>query len=199
MTGFFVCPACAAPTFWGSQCGSPTCRRLSSLDGLISAASYAEPRCRELLHQYKYEGVDEAGRHLAALLREFVVGFKYVFAGLGPATVVGLPLHPFRLARRGFNQAAVFGRVLAMESGLPYESGLVKRKFSRLRQVQMRDELQRRKNAELSFSISKFKRLPDRVILVDDVHTTGATLNACASALKARGVKAVWGVTVLRG
>ena len=110
--------------------------------------------------------------------------------------IVPVPLHPFREYQRGFNQA----EDLAMHLGLPIARLLV-----RVRHTQSQIELpkeQRQQNVKDAFAFRADPRslLPDPciVVLVDDVSTTGATLEACARVLKANGVKEVRALTAAR-
>ena len=113
--------------------------------------------------------------------------------------VTAVPLHPSRYRARGFNQSAVLAEKLARRMSVPFRAGLVRR----IRPTDTQTGLtapQRTDNVCGAFKTGLFFRPRGRkVLLVDDVMTTGATVNACAKALKQGGAAAVYVVTVARG
>ena len=150
---------------------------------------------RELIHAFKYEGRRSLAQPLGALLRE-----RSVHALSDAACVVPVPLFPWKRLRRGFNQAAD----LATRLDLPVVHALW-----RVRLTASQTGLsaaQRRRNVCGAFRLSPFlsPRTRDRFIdgrtvaLVDDVMTTGATLDACADVLVKAGVREVRVLTLAR-
>ena len=146
---------------------------------------------REIIHAFKYDGRRSLAAPLAALMRDGA-GDVVTRAGL----VVPVPLHPWRRLRRGFNQADDLARLLKVP---------VCRALWRTRATAPQAELdptQRRRNVRGAFRLSPLvgtSRLSGAdVVLVDDVRTTGATLEACARVLKDAGVRQVSAVTVAR-
>jgi predicted amidophosphoribosyltransferase len=108
--------------------------------------------------------------------------------------LVPVPLHPARRRRRGFNQAERLARALSRRTGLPVADCLV-RGGQNLRQVG-RDRPARL--AGPAGTVSARGRVPARAVLVDDVATTGATLAACAAALRAAGSEEVTALVFAR-
>lgn len=121
-------------------------------------------------------------------------------APLDKATrVIPVPLHPQREKERGFNQAAVIGRELAHAVRLPFdEVSLVRTVHSERHRAGM-DVRARRETVAEAFSV-RYPRLieDEQILLVDDVFTTGATVSACAAALKAAGAEEVFVLTIAR-
>ena len=113
--------------------------------------------------------------------------------------IVPVPLHPARERERGFNQAAVLGRVLAERSGLPLDEwSLVRVAVSERHRAGM-DARGRRETVEEAFAVARPRLVRgERVLLIDDVFTTGATVSACAAALTAAGAREVYVLTVAR-
>lgn len=113
--------------------------------------------------------------------------------------IVPVPLHPTREHERGFNQAFVLARELARCSGLPLdEHSLVRRVQTEMHRVGM-DAKARRKSVGGAFFVRRADLITGkRVLLVDDVLTTGATVSACAEALKNAGAKDVFVLTIAR-
>jgi predicted amidophosphoribosyltransferase len=116
--------------------------------------------------------------------------------GLAAESITWVPLHPARRRHRGYNQAELLGRELAGLCGLPTASGLVRVRDTPP-QVGL-DRLRRRANVEGAFGWQGPELGRRSLLLIDDVATTGATLDACAGALKAAGAGAVIGFTVAR-
>jgi len=121
-------------------------------------------------------------------------------APLDQATrVIPVPLHADREKARGFNQAAVIGRELAREVRLPFdEVSLVRTVHSERHRAGM-DAKGRRESVAEAFSV-RYPRLieDDRVLVIDDVFTTGATVSASATALLAAGAREVFVLTIAR-
>jgi ComF family protein len=147
---------------------------------------------RAILHAFKYDNRRSLARPLAALMRMRAAPLLD-----GAACAVPVPLHPSRRRQRGFNQAAD----LAAHLGLPVLHAL-----HRTRRTRTQTELpaaQRHKNVRGAFALRRSSAIERRlqgsiVVLVDDVCTTGATLDACARSLKLAGVDEVRALTVAR-
>lgn len=197
--GIFVCPGCGSATPLGARCGRCACASSSGIDGLITAAPYAHPVFRELLRLHKYERVAEAGETVRAAYSGFARDHAAAFRAVsGGAIVVPVPMHPVREALRGFNQAEGFARVAAAVTGKPCVPGLLRRRF-RFRAQANLSAGRRSANAAGSVVVSGYVQKGAAFMLVDDVVTTGATLDACAAALKSAGAGTVWASTFLRG
>lgn len=138
----------------------------------------------------KYEGRSDLGPRLGAALAEAA----RVFAG-EIDLVVPVPLHPKRLAERGFNQAALLARPVASELGVPHAARALARVQDTPRQATL-DRSARAANVREAFRAVARLRGPS-VLLVDDVRTTGATLEACSRALVAAGARSVQPLVVL--
>ena len=207
-----VCPAC-----WRSilpltpplceRCGDPlptwrvisrplaVCPRCRRVPGVLSRAraigSY-DGRLRSIVQALKYEGRRSLARPLAMMMRERGADML-----AGATCAVPVPLHHSRRRERGFNQAADLARHL----GIPVVSAL-RRTRATASQTGL-PAAQRQRNVRDAFTISRAGRRlarfpPAIVVLVDDVSTTGATLEACARALKQVGVREVRALTAAR-
>lgn len=113
--------------------------------------------------------------------------------------IIPVPLHPARLSERGFNQAAIIGRALAHLTGLPLDEWSLTRTIHTERHRAGMDARSRRESVEEAFTVNR-PRLVEResILLLDDVYTTGATVSACAGALKAAGAQEVFVLTLAR-
>lgn len=165
-------------------------RRPPAFDCARAAGDYEGP-LREIIHAFKYDGRQSLAKPLAAMMRTHGATL------LDDADfVVPVPLHPWRRFRRGFNQADL----LAHRLDLPVVRALWRRKAT-VPQTGLR-RAQRRRNVRAAFRVSPLVRraqLHDAcIVLVDDVRTTGATLDACARVLKDAGAGEVRALTVAR-
>jgi ComF family protein len=148
----------------------------------------------ELVHAFKYQGKTVGRATFLALARE-----------AGPLTdldqpelIVPVPLHRSRLRERGFNQALVLARFLFPEQGKKIVPDLLVRTKNTHPQVSLSGQ-ERRRNLKGAFAVQRPERLEGRlVLLVDDVYTTGTTLNECAKVLKAQGAAEVQALTLAR-
>jgi ComF family protein len=173
----------------------PTCRMGSwGFDRARSFAEYKTALIRAIV-LLKFEQMEPLGRWFAQRLRA-VASQQNLQADL----VVPVPLHRQRERERGYNQADLIARPLARQLRLPYRAGLLVRTRPRPRPNKQTLTLEERwdsvRGAFATHPGSQVDNL--RVLLVDDVMTTGATLDACARALRAAGAKSVIGLTVAR-
>lgn len=113
--------------------------------------------------------------------------------------IIPVPLHPERERERGFNQALLLARELARLSGLPLDEHSVVRRIHTERHRAGMDAKARRQSVADAFAVRHSDLITgQRVLLVDDVFTTGATASACAVALKEAGAKEVFVLTIAR-
>ena len=177
----FVCYACSA--------------RKPAFDRARSAVRY-DGAVGEALRQLKYEKALWLAPDLARLLRT-CVSAEYPECSFD--VIVPVPLHHVRRRERGYNQSAVLAAELGRLLGRPVQGRLVRRIRPTATQTNLTAR-ERLSNVKGAFQHKGTERLVDRrVLLVDDVMTTGATVNACAEGLKRGGAASVHVVTAARG
>lgn len=181
------------PASTTAPCGR--CRRASSVISRGYSLGPYHGSLRVLLHELKYHG----RRRVAGRLAELICGDPAAQPLLArPAVVIPVPLHPRRLAERGFNQSELLAAAIAKRLGFRLHArALVRRKDTRP-QTGL-SAAARRRNVAGAFAVRE--RPPvhgQNLLLVDDVVTTGATARACALALREAGAVAVDLVTVAR-
>lgn len=145
-------------------------------------------RVQQLLHQLKYQGQAGVGHALGQLY-----GAELAAAGLGPEfeLIVPVPLHRRKLARRGYNQAEAFATGLAAALPCPSAAHALRRTEHTASQTR-KGRAERWQNVATVFEVAAPAAVAGRhILLVDDVLTTGATLEACGAALLAAGARAI--------
>ncbi|MEN8253075.1 MAG: ComF family protein [Patescibacteria group bacterium] len=175
----------------------------SYLDMVYAAAFYEKP-ISTLIHELKYKSVKDIGITCARMM-------KYLLNIPKADLISYVPLHKKRLRERGFNQAEVIAQELSKLTNIPYQKLLIRTKHNKpqsnissreKRLSRMQDAFSPLHSVERDSSprLARTRRVrPKSVILIDDVCTTGTTLNECAKILKVNGVKKVIGLVVAHG
>lgn len=160
---------------------------------------FSEP-VRHAIYALKYQGKTALAEPLAQLLWKYAGENNATELWENVQVIVPVPLHPFRQWRRGYNQSSLLAGELSRLSGRPVAEILQRTRYTRP-QIEL-GNTQRADNVRDAFALHP--RNWDRyintknVLLVDDVATTGATLNECARVLKAAGVTNVYALTLAR-
>lgn len=188
------CPIC----FKNEKTFGEVCKRCKSktyLDGIFVVAIDKDKILRKLIHLFKYNQVKEIGYCLGNIMLK---NFIKVCITNQDCLVIPVPLHHKRLKWRGFNQAGVVAEEVAVFMNFLYRpKTLIRKRYTKPQaKLKRKDRLE---NLESAFSVNLSISTDQEVILVDDVTTTGTTLNECAKALKKNGVRRVWGLVLTRG
>lgn len=176
------CQRCAEPLSSNGLCGR--CLRAAPLFDEVHAPFLYAPPLDRLIKAFKFDGQLEAGRLLAELLTDFLADS---LAGQEPPqALLPVPLHPNRLRERGYNQALELARPVARCLRIP----LLPNALQRLRDTPQQAQLalpQRQRNIHAAFAMPQALAL-QHVAIIDDVMTTGSTVNEIARVLRAAGV-----------
>lgn len=191
-----LCPLCGIP-FTGRggdhRCG-PCLTHPPHFDTARAPFLY-EGGIRNLIHSFKYNRQTQLRYPLALLTLE---GARSFLEAHDPQLVVPVPLHRSRLRQRGFNQAVLLGGTIARRFSLP----LLPDALARTRPTEPQVELsaaERRLNVKGAFAVNGPDRVAGkRILLLDDVMTTGSTMDECAKELKKAGAGMVIALTVAR-
>lgn len=209
-----TCFYCGKITPKGKLCLNCRSREKSELSGIIICAHYQAGPVKEMIHQFKYGGLTE----LSEILGELVVlrlkiglptgsstpGVNRIRhprgdpAGRANLVVVPVPLHKKRQGYRGFNQSELLARYISERLNLP--GGLALARTKNTDPQVGKSGMHRKTNLKSAFEVGDADLIFGKtVLLIDDVATTGSTLNECAKVLKSAGAKTVWGVVISRG
>jgi ComF family protein len=189
------CFVCNSRDIEAKICNS--CKKHVEFSRFYAPFSYKHAGVRQAIHRLKYKRVRPYARILASLLSSAVRRYPIV---IPPKTViVPLPLHPSRKISRGFNQSESIANACSEHLKIPLVVESLQRIKNTEPQISMKNPDERRKNMEHAFRVLDATPIFRRnVLLIDDVATTGETLNAAAKALKDAGASSVWAFTIAR-
>jgi len=192
-----LCSVCGVP--FGTENGSDhvcgACLIHRPIHLCRSATLFGGP-IQELVHRFKYGHRVHLSQPLGLLVARSLAPF---YDEAAPELIVPVPLHRKRLRQRGYNQSQLIGGVLEQQWQVPLELGNLRRVRWTEPQTSL-DAADRRSNVSGAFAVRDPRRVEGkRVLLVDDVLTTGSTLRACAEPLREAGAAAIFAVTVARG
>ena len=186
-----LCPRCGQPQTSEILC--PSCAaKLSPVSSIRSVFRF-EGVVRNAVYELKYHNLRAIAPTLAAYLTEYARQREVV-----ADVIVPVPLHPQRRRRRGYNQSELLARALAQSLAAPVSINSLKRTGGQASQVRTRSMAERLRNVADAFTCTDASFSDKRILLIDDVCTTGATLEACAVALRSAGASDVLGLTVAR-
>jgi len=212
LVDLFLPPACAGCGRYGADlcrsclssfrpASAPRDRFLAADPGIvvgddleIAIAAFAyEGAMRRALSRLKYGG---AARLASPLADAALAVLQRLMLLTGPAHLTPVPVHPERLRQRGYNQAALLARAFARQTEAPVADLLVRRRPTT--QQHRLDRAARLRNLRDAFALQPAARPPPTVVLIDDILTTSATLEACAAVLRESGARRVVGLAVAR-
>jgi len=186
-----LCPQCGKPQPSSALC--PGCLSWqAAIDGTRSPFRF-EGIIREAILQLKYINLRALSETLTELLSAFLTTNP-----MPGETLVPVPIHRKRVRERGYNQSSLLAQKLSKLTNLPVVDNSLTRQRHALPQTQNKTVAERRNNVTGAFTCCDQQLKGRQVLLIDDVATSGATLDACAAALKAAGASPVWGLTLAR-
>jgi len=207
--GHVLCPACIAqiqplPSPICDFCGVPlstygVCKncqyRRPKLSGQRAVSLYQEP-LRGCIHGLKYDGNMRLAIPLGLLLAQ-----AYRYYDMQADMLIPVPLHSERQKQRGFNHASLLAEACSANTGVPMHDNILVRLRATVAQVDLHPR-ERYQNVAGAFACSSESARSmlkgHRILIIDDVSTTGATLEACATPLFEAGAKEVWGLVLAR-
>jgi ComF family protein len=203
--GSLWCAACRAAAQpieppWCEKCGEPfvtdrlcaNCRNHPLVIEKIRSVALFDGVLRQAIHRFKYERLSGLAEPFGNMLADY-----WQASQLSADWLIPVPLHPSRERDRGYNQSELLARHLARRVDVPVSGKGLRR--TRATAVQMTlNAAERRQNVAGAFECVEVRVRGARVVIIDDVGTTGATLDACAQAVLKAGAVSVMGLTLAR-
>ena len=158
---------------------------------------------KEAIQKLKYKFIDELAHTLVDIQIEYWAKYQPIILDQIKRDrgdnwlIIPVPLHKRRQNWRGFNQSALLAKLIAQQTGLQFADALIRTKHTKP-QMSLKSA-ERHLNIRGIFSLKQGSEIKNKkILLIDDVWTTGSTLKECAAVLKRNGAKSVWGITIAR-
>lgn len=192
-----ICIFCGDKTLYGKTCYQ--CQTKNSLAGVISVGKYQNAILRNAVHALKFSGVKKIAEPLGDMLAKSIS--QTLSNSLPEFTLVPLPLHAIRKRERGFNQAELLTQKIAEKLSLQHRELLIRTRATKPQaKIDHKTENLRKENVAKAFALNPvIEHTPEKIIIIDDVATSGATLEEAAKILRLSGVKEIWGAVICRG
>lgn len=206
-TGGWLCERCnytLAPRLYTNcpQCNrgneegrlAPACKGHTGLTRFFASYTFSSPVAQSLIHSYKFRHASTLHTSISNLILTWILGhdLEHVFAK-NNLLVTSVPLSKKRRQTRGFNQAELLAKDIASRLALPYENTLVRIKDTNP-QTKVAGSENRYENIKGAFAHGGIAPKGKKILLIDDVYTTGATMRECATTLRQAGASQVWGL-----
>lgn len=160
-------------------------------DKLYSALKYAGVFKSKML-AYKFHDCKYLGMTFAEIIEQLILKYD-IYADV----IIAVPISKERLHERGYNQSAIIAKKVAEFTKIKYQEDILIKKKNNLRQSELTLN-KRKENVKDAYSIKNIEKIENKkIILIDDIFTTGATLNECAKILKQNGANQVIALTVM--
>lgn len=191
------CPRCRKETKLGNFCKD--CENTSRLNGIIVSASYENDLLQKTIHTLKYKYIEELAKPLSKILISGLKKTLFKEKVDHDFIILPIPLHKHKLRERGFNQSELLGQEVANYFKLTYFNNVISRIKKTKSQMSL-NPIYRRKNIKGAFVCDKPELIKNKkIILIDDVCTTSATLEECAKSFYDFKPKEIWGLVLARG
>lgn len=190
-----ICLKCGKPIASENKEYCADCETLNHVfDRSVAVYEYSDS-IKDSIYRFKYYNKreyavcygNEMARNCMAYLRQWK-----------PDVIIPVPIHESKLKSRKFNQAELIAKSLSVKTGIPMDCDILFRVKKTSPMKELNNE-SRRKNLQNAFQVSRKVVRYKKVLVVDDIYTTGATLDACAKILKESGVVEVYGITLCVG
>ena len=185
-----ICPLCGIP-----QPGVTLCSECKAYQPVYTAArswGWYEGSLRSAIHQLKYHNDMGVSEELAKPLAHLLTGLNWQVD-----LIAAVPLSKKRRRERGYNQSALLARWLSFATGIPFQEAVIERSRDTTSQVGLHAR-ERHQNMMGAFTARTKIAAGKSILIIDDVTTTGATMQACAHAFQTAGASRIYGLTLAR-
>ncbi len=192
------CLICNKRVIDGKTCKS--CQRKTNLKGIYFAADYHNPLIKKIIHQFKYQPfIKDLAHPLAYLIiNHFLILNKNI--DWTQFKLTPIPLYKKKIKWRGFNQSQEIAQHISQFLKIPILNNILIRVKKTIPQIEIKSLEEKKENVKGAFICQNFHLIKNqKILLIDDILTTGATMEQGAKALKDAGAKEVWGVLIARG
>lgn len=197
----FECVGCKQGVPLGHTCYA--CRKENYLDQLLIATDFKNTLVERTIKIFKFNFIAELSIPLSILMKKYIRQLQKrnnfnIFAD--NPVLIPVPIHKLRKNWRGFNQSELLAKNLADIFQMEYRPDILTRAKNTIPQADIEARTERLENIKSAFNCLNPAKITGRsVILIDDVCTTGATLNECAKVLKTSGARSVTALVIARG
>ncbi len=195
LAGDTACMKCGAPLTDSRKEYCSTCSKIHHYYNQNKAIYVYENEMRNAMYRFKYSNKRCYGKVFAAHAAKMYGGW---IKKNKIEAIIPVPMYKKKEKRRGYNQAEVFAKALSKETGLPLANKIIRRDSDTVVMKQL-NGLKRKKNLLNAFSLQENVVQFRKVLIVDDIYTTGTTLDEVTKVLKKGGTKEVFGMTVCIG
>lgn len=187
-----ICNQCGTPLSVNSPCKQCENHPLQHINGIRTASYFEDNPIRSAIHAFKYRNIRAVAPALGKILAQ-----TYQHYHLNATVIIPVPLHRTRLKKRGYNQSELLAKQLGRLLDLPVNATTLQRIRKTKSQMKL-GAAERHQNVANAFTCKDKQLQNQHILLIDDVCTTGSTLDSCAAALIQDGSASVWGLTLAR-
>ncbi len=196
---YFICPTCHKRIDFNNLilCSHPSSQNIKAL---LACTDYSDDTVKDLIHKFKYERFLRLTNIFDKIICQSLASYQDYFK-YNNFLIIPVPLHWIKTKRRGFNQSTIIAKSISEFLNVPINDRLLIRYKNNPSQAKINDPILRQQNVNDIFKINEnLKSLikNKNIILVDDVFTTGSTLNECAKVLKQNGTNLIVAICLAR-
>lgn len=188
------CMKCGKTVFQEEEFCNDCLRHIHVFDRGRTLLLYEGP-VKKSIYRFKYAGRKEYAEAYAYLTEQKLGDY---IRSVQPDAFVPVPLHRERFRKRGYNQAELFGAALGRRMGIPVEAKIAKRTKNTLPQKEL-DLAMRQNNLKKAFKICRNDVKLNTIIIIDDIYTTGSTIDALAECFREAGVSRIYFLAISGG
>jgi len=193
------CPVCLKKMPQNQIKPCKSCQNKTNLLFLKAALPYENYLIKEAIHRFKYQGIKSLSYPLTEWLLKSLKQNKYCLENKN-WELIPVPLHNKKIKQRGFNQAQILAEIISQRLDLPVNTEILFRTIDNPAQANISDMTLRKNNVKDIFLVKDSSKIKNKsILLIDDVFTTGATLEEAAKILKEAGAQSVAGLVIAKG